>query len=466
MKHLKSQRGVALPVVLLFIIVLLILGFALSVFGYYESTSAEREQGRAQAYYIARGSISALARYLTTVPSGLTAEELEAYKQTISDYVSDIVSTSGSEKFASGSLSGGTYQLKVEQFNDFVAETGNLTLTSVGTSGRHSKSVAVQLFYQLVEYMNDGPFGIVDSALYVMEYATSKGKPSDWQCDITGDVKTYQDDLSRVLVDVVTGTGGKFAGVKRLYGLPNEPYFPAFSALEYRSAGFQSGAYGDFACNDINISSATIYNTKNDHTPTYIRCRNLRIQKPLYFNGDGPVYILVENSLDFGASIGCTSTCGVTHTANCWLGRVNIIYTGTTDIKITGNCRIRANIISLQAGINGIDIELGGNVLMSGHVICGGDNIWLHGSFENVPSLIYAPSAYVEISGSAGDFYGAIVSDSFYANADFDITYRPIPRTSLPIWFDEDDDEGNLGDGAQIGTGEYYPTNFSFMRWL
>ncbi len=469
MKIMKSQKGVALPVVLLFIIVLLILGFALSVFGYYESTSAEREQSQAQAHYIARGSISALARHLTTIPSGLTTDELEAYKQTISDYVSDIVSTTGSIKYAEGTLSGGTYRMKVEQFNDFASETGNLTITSTGTVGRHSKSIAVQLVYQLAEYMNDGPFGIVDSALYATILATSKGSPSDWWCDAYGDVKTYQDDLTRMLVDVVPGTGAKYAGVKRIYNLPNEPAFPAFNALTYRSVGFQSGAYGDFACNDILVSSPTIYNTKVDHTPTYIRCKTLTLKKPLYFNGDGPVYIMVENALDFGGSIGCTSTCGLsTHTSNCWLGRVNIIYTGTKDIKITGTCKIRANIISLQAGINGIDMELGGNVTMSGHIICGGDNIWLHGSFQNVPSLIYAPNANVSISGSAAEdyFHGAIVTKSFYANAKFDIHYQPIPRSSLPIWFDDDYDDGHLGDGAQIGTGEYYPTNFSFMRWL
>lgn len=466
---MKTQKGVALPVVLLFIIVLLILGFALSVFGYYESTSAEREQGRAQAYYIARGSISALARYLTTVPSGLTTEELETYKQLISDYVSDIVLTAGSNKYAVGTLGGGSYRLKVEQFNDFVSETGNLTITSVGTIGRYSKSVAVQLIYQLVEYTNDGPFGIVDSALYATILANSKGSVSDWWCDAHGDVKTYQDDLTNMKVDVVPGTGAKYAGVKRIYSLPDEPSFPDFDDLEYRSVGFQSGAYGDFASNDILVSSATIYNTKTDHTPTYIRCRNLTIKKPLYFNGNGPVYIMVENSLDFGASIGCTSTCaGSTHTSSCWLGRVNIIYTGTADIQITGTCKIRANIISLLAGIDGINIELGGNVTMSGHIICGGDNVWLHGSFENAPSLIYAPYASVEVTGSAAEdyFHGAIVSDKFYANSKFDIYYEPIPRTSLPIWFNEDDDDGHLGDGAQIGTGEYYPTNFSFMRWL
>ncbi len=129
MRHLKSQKGIALPMVLLIIIVLILLGFALSVFGYYEATSAIREEHLAKAYYSARGSVAALAKYLTTVPAD------EAEEQVIANYVTTIATDGVS---AAGTIEGVPYNLVVTQANDFGSDPpfGVLTLTSTGTSGQ------------------------------------------------------------------------------------------------------------------------------------------------------------------------------------------------------------------------------------------------------------------------------------------------------------------------------------------
>ncbi len=130
---------------------------------------------------------------------------------------------------------------------------------------------------------------------------------------------------------------------------------------------------------------------------------------------------------------------------------MNIIYTGSDPITVSGNIRIRANIVSLQGSIKAIDISIGGNVIMSGHIICGGDEIKLHGVFEADKTMIYAPLALVEVKGSAAsndDEYhitGAIVANHFNATAYFNIEYAAITRASLPLWFDAEDSGGNLG---------------------
>jgi hypothetical protein len=277
----------------------------------------------------------------------------------------------------------------------------------------------------------------------------------------------------------------------REYPMPNEPEFP--TNLVNRNSFLVDADLvpdGSFASSSVisinnsavnydgNIDRVTTGGTIiNKGTPTYIRLAGLDIKKPLLFNGNAPVYILVENFLNIGADVGCSPKCksvsGVyTHDPECWLGRVNIIYTGADPITVSGNIRIRANIVSLQGSIKAVDISIGGSVIMSGHIICGGDEIKLHGLFEADKTMIYAPLALVEVKGSAASndsqyhITGAIVANHFNATAYFNIMYAAITRASLPLWFDAEDSSGDLGDQTQIGTGEYYPSNFAFTRWL
>ena len=451
------------------------------MFGYYEATSAIREEHLAKAYYSARGSVAALAKYLTTVPAD-AAEE-----QVIANYVTTIATDGVS---ATGSIQGVPYNLVVTQTNDFGSDPpfGILTLASTGTSGQFSKSAVIEIGYNLTEYTNDGPFGIVDSALYSFNEATSGGSEPNYKANAKGAVKTDLDPAG-MLVDVLVPP---YVPVlqHREYPMPNEPEFP--TTLENRNAFIVDGDTapdGSFSSTSvITVKSNTVYDGNNDRvitggtiinkgTPTYILLKGLDIKSPLLFDGNAPVYIMVEDFLNIGADVGCSSKCksvaGVyTHDPECWLGRVNIIYTGSDPITVSGNIRIRANIVSLQGSIKAIDISIGGNVIMSGHIICGGDEIKLHGLFEADKTMIYAPLAMVEVKGSAASndslyhITGAIVANHFNATAYFNIEYAAVTRASLPLWFDAEDSGGDLGDETQIGTGEYYPSNFAFTRWL
>lgn len=481
MTKLKGQKGIALPIVLLFIIVLILLGFGLATYGYYEATSAIREEHIAKAYYSARGSIAALAQYLTKTPTNDT----EMYA--IADYVDKITATGN---FADGNINGVSYRITATKVNDFGTLQGLMTLTSIGTSGNFSKSAALQIGYSLKEYTNMGPFGVVDSALYAENTADSGGSMGNYKAKAYGKVKTNNPDTIKIEVTVVGGTAPYDVPVyePQPHPLPSNPVFP--SIADSRSSFTSDGDEvedGSFYWNGlITVNSAATYDGYNNRTydatnklvfkgtPTYIRVSSLNIKKPLLFNNNGPIYIMVENDLEIGDKIGCSPDCGYvggvyTHAAECWLGRVNIFFTGTNPIRITGNPYIRANIVALNAAIiqpdKDPDFYIGGNVTMSGHVICGGDEIELYGSFENTPSMIYAPLANVFLGGSAFTHNGAIICDTFEANANADLHYQAITRASLPYWFDDDDSFGTLGDSYEIGTGEYYAKNLIFTRW-
>ncbi len=115
--------------------------------------------------------------------------------------------------------------------------------------------------------------------------------------------------------------------------MPNEPEFP--TTLENRNEFLvddDTAPDGSFVSTSvITINPAVNYDGNNDRavivdgagvittivnkgTPTYIKVAGLNITKPLLFDGNAPVYLLVENFLNIGADVGCSSKCK----EHCW----------------------------------------------------------------------------------------------------------------------------------------------------
>lgn len=69
---LKNEKGIVLATVLLFIVVLLILGFALTIMSTSDHQQALRIERQAKAYYIARAGADALGSYIINNPDSLT----------------------------------------------------------------------------------------------------------------------------------------------------------------------------------------------------------------------------------------------------------------------------------------------------------------------------------------------------------------------------------------------------------
>lgn len=466
--RIRSQKGIALPLVLLFVIVLILLGFGLSIFGYYEATSAIREEHLAKAFYIARGSVAALTDYLTKIPGDVTENNIQEYQEDVSTFVDELVSH-GIKGFyeAGGTISPeglSNFVITAKSYKDTSTKTGRLELTSVGTSGKFTREASIQLKYSLTEYK---PFGLVDCALFTKSTANADEKLSnDYKVDvISGKIVAYNDPLDPntpseiqrdIHVDPLDPAWPDILAELRNYRIPRK--------LEF--TGTEKGA--------VVINGDTVWsNSASKSAPTIYHCNSLTIKSgSLRFNNPGVVYLIVDNGLDINGKIGCTETCNLkstpaVHSANCWLGRVNIIYMGSNDIKIGGNAYIRANIISLRADIS-MDITAIGTPTLSGHIVAGTTGtITFGGNFENAPSMIYAPNATVIVKGSASvpDFYGSVICDVFNPNSHFEIRYERIPRSSLPIWYGADA-TGYLDEEDNLGTDEYYITNLISDRWL
>jgi len=72
MGYLKSEKGIAMPLVLIVLLVIALLGVALWNYSMSELNQSVREEKRARAYYIARAGAESAARDLMNDPSPLT----------------------------------------------------------------------------------------------------------------------------------------------------------------------------------------------------------------------------------------------------------------------------------------------------------------------------------------------------------------------------------------------------------
>ncbi len=71
MKILKSEKGLAMPLILMVLIVITLLGTALWHYGVSELNFSVRDEKRARAYYLARAGAESVARYVIQEPSVL-----------------------------------------------------------------------------------------------------------------------------------------------------------------------------------------------------------------------------------------------------------------------------------------------------------------------------------------------------------------------------------------------------------
>lgn len=479
----NNQRGIALPLVLLLIIVLVLLGFGLSVFGYYEATSAIREEHMTRAFYIARGSLAALSRYLTVIPGDVTENSLQVYQENVSLFVDNIISSGSSGLRGFYQFGTNTYgelnnfKITAQKCPDAANPLiGKLLLTSTGTSGKFSNVAQFELSYTLTEYK---PFGLIDCALFTNTTADADyGKLNDYgkyKAKANGKVVAKKDPASPTLipdierdihVDVI---GGDPAYIDTHYIIPELRNYRVPRELVFSGTIIEKG--------DLVVNGKEVWTNPGLKSEKVIyHCNSLRINSggSIVFNNPGMVIIIVDGAITISGNIGCADTgtaatsCSTkkapyTHAPNCWKGRVNIIANGTQDIVIGGGAFIRANIISLRADV-AMDITSTGTPTLSGNIIAGtAGEINFTGDFEG-DSLVYAPNAAVTIRGSSGTFRGSVIANSFDPNAFITLTYAAIPRSTLPIWYGADA-TGNLDDEENLGTDEYYITNLVADRW-
>jgi len=123
----KNERGTALPMVLVVMIVLSLLGTALWQYSTADTMQVTADEKKMQAYYLARAGAEATAQYIRNNPD--SASTLINDQKTDPVYMSD-----GTDDFGNG-----TYEV------DVTGDPNNITIESTGTVTNVKQTVVIKL---------------------------------------------------------------------------------------------------------------------------------------------------------------------------------------------------------------------------------------------------------------------------------------------------------------------------------
>lgn len=147
-KYIYNNKGGALVLTLITLVVLSILGISLLDLSLAEVRFVQHQNNRAQAYYIAHSSADALATYLIKNPDNLTSTDLNSYINTL---------RAGSSTASTTFEGGGSFVLSTTN-----AGASNLKITSTATYNNVNRSVSVILLKR----------GLFDNAIYANDKLT------------------------------------------------------------------------------------------------------------------------------------------------------------------------------------------------------------------------------------------------------------------------------------------------------
>lgn len=499
MKPMASQKGIALPTVLVFIIVLLILGFALTTYGTFEQQNSRRQIDEAQAFYIARAGAASLEGYI----SGFDVSTQQGV-QTLSDFITSIATGQFGPVTAFGSDQNASFRLKAELADNANGTAGVLTITSEGTFKTRIATVSRDISYIRGPLSND-PIGLIDHAVFAMQDVPGNidlGNGDIWYDGSQGSDVTdhaigtnfYDPALESLkqnsnLSSAPASAISNPAVPPRNYTYPSqsipfrsEDYTPSLSLGSQTISGttqvnVPSGAI--YSYTSLNISGNAIFNTSGE---TFLIVNSLTITNKgkMMFTGSGPIYILVK-SASLNGELGCSTSCydiknsKYTHKSghgnDCFIGRVNLMYDGSMTLVVNGNNFDRVSYIS---GDDAIEIKLTGRSNFSGHIFTNASvdfNITGNASYTG---LVYAPEADIRGRGNA-DIMGVVVGESIDFNGNkMNVKYKNIMKSSLPFLYPDfynkrgtaqdkgiHEAEGGGGGGAQVTVR----MNFQPVRW-
>ncbi len=128
MGFLRCEKGIAMPLVLMIMVVLLLLGVALWHYSISDLLQSQRAEDKTRAYYVARAGAESLARHVIQNPQRID-EILDGDEENISDYISlDTV-----EHGTAGDLEVSIKQMEGEK----------LEITGIGRSNGVRQSVSI-----------------------------------------------------------------------------------------------------------------------------------------------------------------------------------------------------------------------------------------------------------------------------------------------------------------------------------
>jgi hypothetical protein len=353
-KIFKNEKGLAMPLILIIMVVLSLLGAAIWQYSVAELNHSVREEKKARAYYIARAGAESLGRHIMVNPSVLNSVPNIDDLITSDELDFDIT-------FSGETISVGDLTVELERI-----ETDRVTITGTGTVDEIVQSVSLILETQ-------EPF---DGVVYSMGSLDFQS-----QVNLVGDI---------VSGGKVTPEGGpsNFSGTIKedtvIIFPPPDPDFPEVPAYSGNLNIPKDGTH------TITTSPAQAYQKIDiGHSATLI------------INASSG-YIYVE-AKDFDMHSQAEKFELVTHEGNDIVLVVDEMVMKT--IKVTGNgvayvyVRSKLNVQTPHAEVDStalLVVYLGPGAIME---------LQAGSHFEG---LVYGPEAIVEIAGNA-DFHGAMI---------------------------------------------------------
>lgn len=210
------------------------------------------------------------------------------------------------------------------------------------------------------------------------------------------------------------------------------PMFPAFPAITTTSPDLDISAYpvtpplsmSDFEgvyIPELRITGNATLTMLTGNQDRELHIGRLLIQQGHFIiEGDGEVTLYIEEEIELsGSSTSFNRPEGSD-------GNAMTYYQGDEDIDFGGSTTFTGNIY-----VSSADIMLNGSNGIQGNIISGGDNITITGNAQAISRTIYAPNAYIEMTGSSV-VYGAIVADDFDITGNSQVFYDPELDTPLP----------------------------------
>jgi hypothetical protein len=453
--HVRSQKGIALVTVLLFIVVLLIIGVAFSLMAVSSNSQAVRFVNQAQAYYIARAGAASLASYIVDNPASLSAEALSGFVDSIVAVGTSSVNSYGGGTYvirATKNLANTTIELESTGTFNGITSTVTKTINIIeSTSGGPILDMAVfatkarERRYTVdkkgnIVYSEPAEAIFLDGSAYVQgpvgtNSIALKTVTFDWSTKVFGDVNIGPSGNTNTSVFAPSDMGSyiinpgtrKVLPSLRQYPLPLFPTFPTLPSKGAYTAGWWpappytlplSGGDGWY-------SSLTVLSTLRIEVGS--GTRRLRIDN-LQVTGAGKIEIVGSGNLILYVSLVNIANSGAINN----LGdpsKVHMYYNGATAVDFGGDTKYYGSIYIKDA-----NLIIGNSGGIQGNIITGSNTVTVNGDASATVKTLYAPNAHV-IMGGSGKIKGAVVANSFFIDGGAWVQYVPItnPIPDLPV---------------------------------
>lgn len=425
---MRNDKGVALVIVIISMMVLSVFGATMVAVSASETTGVTRQHDQMQAYYAAWSGANMVAHYIMENP-----DSLPDMRQFVNRLI--VAGKSGSVDLG-----------EAGEFSVLVTRSGqHIVIESKGLSGKAAETVTLTLLERTGWFSPAFDVAVFGNQSFVMNnnsQATGNvgsNSNSSFSIDMRNNTRIDGNVMVGVSANLGTavrrGNNSVITGVvrnldkQRIYPLPPFPAFPADlpykgSLLRNNNSTGSITGNGYYDSIQFNNNSTLTINLSGD---TLIRVRSLSLgnNSSIVLAGSGTLSLYVENSF----SLGNNST--VNHNGNT--ASLFMYYKGGNELSLAGNNSVFNGTVFAQTA----DIDIENNASIKGHIISGGSKIEISNNVEAMVRAIYAPLATIELKNNVaitGAVIGNIVDMSNNTSVIFSTAIKDgiaIPDSSL-----------------------------------